>query len=271
MTESYRKIPTLDVKLSAASTYPEWTISTKNYLKLVPIGDNRIWDVITGDYPEPAEIKSEKASSTSVAENKKEKRTWEDANAVALLTIRKNCEDDVRARIGNLESAKEAYEELKKVYEGQTATEFYALLDSLFITAFDDRKESVHDHVASYERIWNTFTGVIMRADLTEDDGFGKGLKEFAKSDTAKAEFLLRSFPPFYANTIENIRAKEHKYDDAVRKLKQFISAKQRTRKGKVDEGTMDNPVVLKTDRKGPIKDNGKRCEYCIAKGWKGL
>ena len=55
------------------------------------------------------------------------------------------------ARIGNLESAKEAYEELRKVYEAQTATEFSVLLDSLFITAFDDRKESVHDHVAGYE------------------------------------------------------------------------------------------------------------------------
>ena len=105
----------------------------------------------------------------------------------------KTCEDDVRARIGSLKSAKEAYDELKKVYEavyeGQTATEFYALLDSLFIPAFDDRKEPVHDHVASYGRTWNTFTGVMMRLDLSKDDGFGKGLKGFAK-----AEFPLKSF-----------------------------------------------------------------------------
>ena len=85
-----------------------------------------------------------------------------------------------------------------------------------------------------------------MRADLTEDDGFGKGLKEFAKSDTANAEFLLRSFPPFYAQTIEKIRAKVHKYDDAVRILKQCISTKQRSRKGKTDEGTIDNTVISK-------------------------
>lgn len=270
MSESSRKIPTLDVKLSGTATYPEWTISIKNYLKLVPTGEYRVWDIITGEYLEPGSIKTENASSSSVTDNRKMRRAWEDANAVALLTMRKNCEDDVKARIGNLESAKEAYEELKKVYEGQTATEFYVLLDSLFISSFDDRKETVHDHVASYERTWNAFTGVIMRADLTNDDGFGKGLKEFAKSDTAKAEFLLRSFPPFYGNTIENIRAKEHKYDDAVRKLKQFISAKQKTRRGKGDEGTQENPVVLKTDKK-LAKDNGKRCDFCIAKGWKGL
>lgn len=29
------------------------------------------------------------------------------------------------------------------------------------------------------------------------------------------------------------------------------------------------NPVVLKTKEKG--KDNGKRCDFCIAKGWKGM
>ena len=75
MTESSCKIPTLDVKLSGASTYSEWTISIKNYLKLVPIGDNRIWDVITGDYSEPAEIKKEKTSSSSATSNKKERRT----------------------------------------------------------------------------------------------------------------------------------------------------------------------------------------------------
>jgi len=32
----------------------------------------------------------------------------------------------------------------------------------------------------------------------------------------------------------------------------------------------MENPVVLKTDKK-PAKDNGKRYEDCINRGWKGL
>ena len=29
--------------------------------------------------------------------------------------------------------------------------------------------------------------------------------------------------------------------------------------------------MVLKVDRKGPAKDNGKRCDYCIGQGWKAL
>jgi hypothetical protein len=66
---------------------------------------------------------------------------------------------------------------------------------------------------------------VISRADLVtgNDDGFGEGLQKFAKNDKAKAEFLLKSLPPFYANTAENINPKDYGYDDMARKLKEYI------------------------------------------------
>jgi len=134
--------------------------------------------------------------------------------------------------------------------------------------SYDDRKGSIDEYIASYERTWNTFAGIISRVNLTDDDGFGEGLKNFAKSDLAKTEFLLRSFPPFYSNTIENIKSKEPTYDDAVRKLREYIPMRQKGKKGKGESA--ENPVVLKADRK-PVKDNGKRCSYCIGKGWKGL
>jgi hypothetical protein len=145
-------------------------------------------------------------------QKKKALRNWKDANAVALLTLRKNCEDDVRARIGNLTIAKDAYDELKKAYEGKSDTEFHTLLNSLTSISYDDRKNSIEEHIAYYERTWNSFVGVISRADLVarNDDGFGEGLQKFAKSDKAKAEFLLKPLPAFYANTVENIRAKDH-------------------------------------------------------------
>jgi hypothetical protein len=56
---------------------------------------------------------------------------------------------------------------------------------------------------------WNTFVGVISRANIN-DDGFGKGLGEFSKSEKVKVEFLLKSFPLYYSNTIENIRSKDN-------------------------------------------------------------
>ena len=57
-------------------------------------------------------------------------------------------------------------------------------------------------------------------------------------------------------------------YDDAVRKLWEYIPMRQKGKKGKGDSA--ENPLVLKTERK-PLKDNGKRCTYCIGKRWKGL
>ena len=53
MSDTTRKIPTLDVKLTGPSTYPEWTISIQHYLRLVPAGEQRVWDVVSGTYPQP--------------------------------------------------------------------------------------------------------------------------------------------------------------------------------------------------------------------------
>ena len=51
----------------------------------------------------------------------------------------------------------------------------------------------------------------------TMTTGFGKGLQHFAGSESAKIEFLLRSIPTFYANSVENnIRSKEHEEFDTV-------------------------------------------------------
>ena len=270
MSSISKKIPTLATKLNGPSTYPAWVRSIERYLDIIEIPDSkyRVWDVVTEKYQKPSET-SGKASSSEGEAAERAMRMWKDADAVALLTIEKNSEEDVQASIGNCLTSAEAYKELKKAYEGKTTTEFGALVDSFSSILYDDRKASVDEHILQYERTWNTFAGISSRVDLTNDDGFGKGPKEFAGSDKAKTEFLLRSFPPFYANTIDNIKFKDPAYDDAVRRLKEYVPARQRNKNRKGD--SVENPVVLKTDRKGPTKDNGKRCEYCIAKGWKGL
>jgi hypothetical protein len=103
---------------------------------------------------------------------------------------------------------------------------------------FDDRKIAVNEHVTNYERrTWNTFPGIISRADLKNDDGFGKGLKEFSKSDKAKAEFPLKSSPPYYSSTIKNIRSKDnYGYDDVARKLKEYVPARQKSQRPRTQE-----------------------------------
>jgi len=68
-----------------------------------------------------------------------------------LLTILKNCEDNIRSRIGIYELAKDAYDELKKTYKSKIAIEFYALLDSLTNIAFNDRKGTIEQHITHYK------------------------------------------------------------------------------------------------------------------------
>jgi len=78
---------------------------------------------------------------------------WKDADAVALLTMtmEKNCEEGVQARIGRCNTAMEAYDELKKAYEEKTTAEFGALVDSFASMSCDDRKTTIEEHMTQYE------------------------------------------------------------------------------------------------------------------------
>jgi hypothetical protein len=54
-----------------------------------------------------------------------------------------------------------------------------------------------------------------MRSSITfcsiknENNGNTRALREIAKCDEAKEEFLLQSLSSYYSNTVENIKAKE--------------------------------------------------------------
>ena len=104
------------------------------YLDLVPVGrtEYRVWDIILGEYQRPT-VPMEKASDEAASKAKKEVRAWKDANNIGLLTIQKNCEDNILAKVGNETSAEGAYDKLKKAYEGKMIIKFYAFLDSLLM------------------------------------------------------------------------------------------------------------------------------------------
>jgi hypothetical protein len=105
----------------------------------------------------------------------------------------------------------------------------------------------------------------------TADDRFGNALKILAKSDQAKAEFLLQSIPPYYSNIVENIRSKEsYKYRDVARKLAQYIPFRQKGYRSTTRiwqaTGTQNDPIALATYTKTSREeksDNGKTCRYC--------
>jgi len=250
------KIPTIEPKLSGASTYPRWVSMLQTYLSLlkVPSTKYRVWQVLTGKYTEPDPEKEED-----------DWQMWDDANGIAKLAIINNCEMEIQARIGSFHKAKDAYDELKNVFEGKSVTELGALMKSVTRLSFDDRKVNIQDHITDYGMAWNAFVAIMARLDLKNDDGFGEGLKCIAKSEKAKVEFLLDSLPAFYSNTVENIKSKEENYNDVIRKLMQYIPLRQ---KGRKQGETKEDPVVLKIDK----VDISKKCKYCInVKGWKGI
>jgi hypothetical protein len=121
MPDTNRSIPTLNIKPSGAATYPELAVSIDAYLGLIVVRDTnyQVRDIVMGTYLRPSEARG-KTNTAEIMQANKAIREWKDANGVALLAMRKNCEDKVRACIGNLMLAKEAYNELKKAYEGKS-------------------------------------------------------------------------------------------------------------------------------------------------------
>ena len=253
-----RKTLELDTALDGASAWAGWTTALFNalYAHDIPGTEYTQREIVTGEYPIPKLLPvNEKAASSSTESTPAKIKLWKQANALALSTIRKNCKVLVKPRIGTCVTAYEAYKELEKAFQTQTSIEFYSLLNSLMINTYDDRKNDIVSHVAQYEQVRNNFVGIISRAKLDNDDGMRRGPLEFSKSDKTKAEFLLRSFGTYYANTVENIRAKEYSYHDVVLKLTQFVPSKKHK-----NEGTRQEPVVLKTKLE---KDTSKECNYC--------
>jgi len=69
--------------------------------------------------------------------------------------------------------------------------------------------------------------------------------------------------PPFYNTLVENLQTNAtYTYGNIVRQLILYVSGWQKKRRTRND-GTQENPVVLKTNRKSQ-KDNGKRRDYYI-------
>jgi hypothetical protein len=224
-----------------------------------------IWNIVNSEYPKPVQpvvvSSSLKTDPDPIqpgpADFKKELRIWDKGNDFASQAITSNCTGHIPARIGTLETAAEAYKKLQKIFEGKTVMELWALQASITNHHFDDRKTTISEHITAYERSWNTFTATINRTDLTNDDGYGIGLKAISGSDKAKTDYLLCSLPSFYANTVENIRSCQHKYDDVVVDLQEFVTNKKVVKK----EGTTaDNLIVLNTEG---MEKKVKICEYC--------
>jgi hypothetical protein len=276
-TSSRLSIPKLPIKLKGQENYAPWASKVRMFLKTLDISGYSWWDIIDGTYKQPVARdistgkEKEKEGSSSETESILAKaRSWEKANLTIYLLLAKNCEEDVCSHIDSIEDAAECWKALKELYEGKTITNHSILLASLTKFSFDDRSSTINEHILEYERRWNTMRSIITSCPIkNENNGITRALREIAKCDEAKAEFLLQSLSSYYSNTVENIKAKEkYAYGDVVIKLREYIPARQKGRKKETSTGTSasGDQVVLSAN-----KNSGKTCNYCKKnKGWSG-
>ncbi|GAV76508.1 Ank_2 domain-containing protein/DUF4219 domain-containing protein, partial [Cephalotus follicularis] len=90
----------------ARDNYKNWSVCMKNYLLA-----QDLWDII--------EASSERKAEDSEADI----RNWRKKNAAALLAMQNSCEPNLISEIGEITSAKDAWNALAKIYEPTTVDE----------------------------------------------------------------------------------------------------------------------------------------------------
>ena len=258
-----RPIPKLD-KLEWANDFQSWSNSIKKYLQMCEVeGRYRyyFWDTVIGDLKEP--------TPADCLDLQMDLEDWIYADNHAYLTIRKNCEKEPHTLIRLCKTSYDAYKTLVLHYENKMISDLGIVLSN--VTSCKYREEdTIHDHINTFETLWETLFATAHGPLKTKHKNFGKGLRLISNDDAAKAELLLATFPPKYHLTIQNLRTHEdYTYGDIVANLKFSIRKPSWVR---TNTGTKKDPIVLRTEGpKGPL-DTSKTCGYCIkVKGWRGI
>jgi len=215
------------------------------------------------------EIKDPDSEAKGMLADAKVKQ-WRRDNNFAILTMKRNCESEAVDVIGLARTANKAYLELQAKYEGKTISTLGALLINVIKTSYDDRTQTIEEHISNFDKKWSFMRSTLGGGIPDYLREFGKILVDLSKNDQAKGTFLLATLPAYYNSLVENIQLKSGlTYGDITTHLKTYVPGRQKGRRKTTEDGTKENPVVLKGKEVKP--DNGKRCDYCIGKGWKGL
>jgi len=184
--------------------------------------------------------------------------------------MKRNCESKAVDVIGLARTANKAYLELQAKYEGKTISTLGALLINVIKTSYNDRTQTIKEHISDFDKKWSFMRSTLGGGILDDLKEFSKILVDLSKNDQVKGIFLLATLPAYYNSLVENIQLKSGlTYGDITTHLKTYVPGRQKGRRKNTEDGTKENPVVLKGKEAKP--DNGKCCDYCIGKGWKGL
>ena len=123
--------------------------------------------------------------------------------------IKRNCEPKVVTIIGLCENAYNTYTEQQAKCEGCTIMDIVVIFSSITKLTFDNRKNSMDNHLAEFDQKWNFMKASVANGKSTDKDEIecDKILERLSNCNRAKAELLQLSLPPFYSNLVENLRS----------------------------------------------------------------
>ena len=272
----HKNIPKLKHKLAKASDFAGWTKALKMCLyeyDLHPDYDYSYWDLIQGDFTKYKPIMFNYGIS---------ERLWNKATNFTMLVIRNNCEEGLHQLIRLCDTAAEAYNKLKTQYENKMVADLGVVLAGITKIEYKD-SIPIETFINNFEEKWENMI-VTAGGTLKESHKeFGNLLLGLGRSEMAKKEFLLLTFPTHimkYGQLVQNLRTREdYTYADMVANIKQYapqlVWKKNEDKQNK--SGSKENPVILRTgqqltDRFGKPLDMSKSCGYCQnVKKWRGI
>ena len=268
-THEKRTIPKMGKKLDGQN-FTAWAKSLKMLIFLYPVHclyKYNVWHIICGDLL----YNQEEFVDIQLDED-----DWFEANYFALLTMKRNCEDEPLGLIELCEYAFEAYEILQTHYENRMVSDLGVIISGVTKSSYF-KNITIEAHIQDFEQKWKKMA-TIGNVD-EENQEFAEHIQGIGRLEGAKKEFLLMTFPTQflrYAQLKQNLRPQRgYSYGDLVANLKIYVPQigwKKKSQQG-AWIGSKTDPLVLRTETgtRGSI-DTSKICKYCIdVKGWRGI
>ena len=242
--------------------FTAWAKSLKMLMYMYPVECHyryNIWHIINGELL----YSQEEFADIGLDEDE-----WYEANYFALLTMKRNCEEEPLGLIELCDYAFEAYEILMTHYENRMVSDLGVIISGVTKSNYSENI-TIEAHFQDFEQKWKKMATI---GNVDEDNQeFAEHIQGIGRLESAKKEFLLMTFPthiPRYAQLVQNIRSQRgYSYGDVVANLKIYVPQigwKKKSHQG-AWTGSKTDPVVLKGTTE-------KTCGYCIkVKGWRGI
>lgn len=246
---TYKFSPKVSEKLRDENNYPQWAVEMTRLFRVTELSD-----YVAGN-------KAPKPSRTS------EIPEWQKKTDRAIMFMIEYCEKEPASYIATSKDAGTAWTTLKSHYEGKTRTHLTALLLAITNLRYDDRKNTISEHISSFETKW------LMLAQNVSGTTAGPAtmastIKHFVGHNGWKASMLLSTLPhiPTYQNIVSNITSASDvpSYTTVVLRLKELSA--WNTNRGERKNNESQEPAAAFA----AYQQVTNPCGYCKSRGYPG-